>query len=266
MACYLGFSPVETERGYYFVSYNSDDLQRIQPLVKGLFEAGLPLWYDYALEYGKEWKKQIARKINGSDAVLLFLTRGVVEKESSFVREEYDMATEFFDKKVYVVLLDKIQKNEIPIDSVPWWMEVIKNHVIDLTRVSATEAQVGEICTALGVKPRQAESVGADEPVKKDTPATPSEPSLPPVSTAPVSAGLPKSPTSPLCPPVGDPEPTRSEPYIYVSYAHRNRDMVSPVIRGLKDQGVRVELDTGLEAGSEWYATIRRKPLEKTSI
>lgn len=150
MSCYLGFEPTTAESGYYFVSYNSDDVTRIQPLVKGLFDAGVPLWYDHALEYGKEWKKQIAGKIRNSDAVLLFMTMGVLRKEFSYVREEYEMAVDYFDKKVYVVLLDAIAKKDVPFESVPWWMEVVKNHLIDLSNVSNTSFQIAEICKAIG--------------------------------------------------------------------------------------------------------------------
>ncbi|MBQ4111375.1 MAG: toll/interleukin-1 receptor domain-containing protein [Clostridia bacterium] len=150
MSCYLGFDPVEMESGYFFVSYNSDDVTRIQPLVKGLFDAGVPLWYDHALEYGKEWKKQIAKKIRNSDAVLLFLTMGVLHKELSYVREEYEMATEYFEKTVYVVLLDRITARDVPTESVPWWMEVVKNHLIDLTKVNGNASQISEIRRAIG--------------------------------------------------------------------------------------------------------------------
>lgn len=227
MACYLGFAPVEAEHGYYFVSYNSEDATRIESLVKGLHEAGVPLWYDYALEYGKEWKKQIARKINGSDAVLLFLTQGVVEKEKSFVREEYDMATEFFDKKVYVVMLDKIRNGDIPVDSVPWYIEVIKNHVIDLSRVTDTGGQVAEICTALGFKPRQAEQP------KKD----------PEVASRPVSyPSLAKS--------------RKQEPYAFMLYAHPNAKQVTALSDAMRVAGFRVWQDTELRAGDDWTSQI----------
>lgn len=255
MACYLGFTPMEADEGFYFVSYNSDDMERIQPLVKGLYDAGVPLWYDYALEYGKEWKKQIARKINGSDAVLLLLTRGVVAKEESFVREEYDMATEFFGKTVYVVLLDQIRKTEIPIDSVPWWMEVIKNHIIDLTKVSGTGAQVREICTALGIRERQ------EEPVEMEASAKRSEP------TEKAESDKKSEPIVPTESPIGGksrfPAPERGSaaegagaPYVYISYAHRDRKDVGIFVQGMKQQGIRFWLDEGLEVGCEWASTI----------
>ena len=43
-----------------------------------------------------------------------------------------------------------------------------------------------------------------------------------------------------------------SEPYIFISYAHKDRDRVLPIIEGLQARGFRVWFDEGIEAGSEW--------------
>lgn len=43
-----------------------------------------------------------------------------------------------------------------------------------------------------------------------------------------------------------------SEPFVFVSYAHKDTDIVLPIIRGLHDRGVRVWYDGGVEVGNEW--------------
>ncbi|MBE6974304.1 MAG: toll/interleukin-1 receptor domain-containing protein [Ruminococcaceae bacterium] len=43
-----------------------------------------------------------------------------------------------------------------------------------------------------------------------------------------------------------------SEPYIFVSYAHKDSARVLPVIEGLQAKGFRVWYDAGIEAGTEW--------------
>ena len=43
-----------------------------------------------------------------------------------------------------------------------------------------------------------------------------------------------------------------SEPYIFLSYAHKNTDEVMPIFEGLSDNGFRVWYDAGIEAGTEW--------------
>ena len=42
------------------------------------------------------------------------------------------------------------------------------------------------------------------------------------------------------------------EPYIFISYAHKNTDRVMPIIAELQNRGFRVWYDAGIEAGTEW--------------
>ena len=49
------------------------------------------------------------------------------------------------------------------------------------------------------------------------------------------------------------------EPFIFISYAHLDSEIVYPVINGLEQQGFRVWYDTGIEAGSEWPEYIAEK-------
>ena len=42
------------------------------------------------------------------------------------------------------------------------------------------------------------------------------------------------------------------EPYIFVSYAHKDSQRVLPIVRALQEQGFRVWYDAGIEAGTEW--------------
>ena len=43
-----------------------------------------------------------------------------------------------------------------------------------------------------------------------------------------------------------------TEPYIFISYTHKDSDRVLPIISALQEQGFRVWYDAGIEAGSEW--------------
>ena len=82
MAEYLGFEPTKSSK-YYFVSYNSQDAKRISSIAKQLAADGMPLWYDYDLEYGAMWEQQITERIMNSEAVILFFTKGIFVKEQS---------------------------------------------------------------------------------------------------------------------------------------------------------------------------------------
>ena len=43
-----------------------------------------------------------------------------------------------------------------------------------------------------------------------------------------------------------------TENYIFISYAHKDSDMVLPMISHMQEQGFRVWFDSGVEAGTEW--------------
>ena len=49
------------------------------------------------------------------------------------------------------------------------------------------------------------------------------------------------------------------EPYIYVSYAHRDRDRVFPILQALKKDGYRTWYDGAIPAGSQWVEVIAQK-------
>lgn len=46
------------------------------------------------------------------------------------------------------------------------------------------------------------------------------------------------------------------EPYIFVSYSHKNADRVKPLIAQMQRRGCRVWYDTGIQGGKEWPAVI----------
>ena len=57
-----------------------------------------------------------------------------------------------------------------------------------------------------------------------------------------------------------------TEPYIFVSYAHRDADQVYPIIKRLHGMGYRLWWDKGIEAGEEWPATICDHLLQSTCM
>ena len=47
-----------------------------------------------------------------------------------------------------------------------------------------------------------------------------------------------------------------NEPYIFISYAHKDSDQVLPIIESFMDRGFRVWYDDSIEAGKEWREDI----------
>ena len=51
----------------------------------------------------------------------------------------------------------------------------------------------------------------------------------------------------------------KKEPFIFVSYSHKDTQLVLPLINGLQERGFRVWYDAGIQAGTEWPEYIARK-------
>ena len=49
-----------------------------------------------------------------------------------------------------------------------------------------------------------------------------------------------------------------SAPYIFISYAHKDKDRVLPIVHSLQSCGFRVWYDVGIEAGTQWTDDIAR--------
>ena len=43
-----------------------------------------------------------------------------------------------------------------------------------------------------------------------------------------------------------------SHPYAFISYSHKDADIVMPAIEAMQRQGILIWYDAGIEAGSEW--------------
>jgi len=107
MAEFWGFDQVDTD-GLIFTSYNSLDWRRVAPVALELRKLGVPVWYDYGLEAGtSEWGTQITRHIKKSSALVIFVTKGIFDREESYVIEEYEEA-KMYGKPVIPVFLDNV--------------------------------------------------------------------------------------------------------------------------------------------------------------
>ena len=151
MSADFGFNPCN-DPGYYFVSYNSEDAERVGPIARGLHSKNVPLWYDKGIPYGEKWEAIIAEKIKNSQAVILFFTKGILFKEDSYVKKEYRIATKNFKKKVYVVMLDYIDDQSVPLDKVFWFNDIRDNQNIDIIDINDPDMISGKIMSALGIK------------------------------------------------------------------------------------------------------------------
>ena len=110
-----------------------------------MHQSGVPLWYDQGLVAGEQWEKQIAEHIASCKAVIMFVTKKLMQRERlSYVRLEYNLATSSENnKKVYIALLDDIKDRDVNIQHKMWWQQILLWHCIE-------RADADKIMTAIG--------------------------------------------------------------------------------------------------------------------
>ena len=50
-----------------------------------------------------------------------------------------------------------------------------------------------------------------------------------------------------------------AEKYVFVSYAHKDSDIILPCVEAMKKSGINLWYDEGIQAGSEWPEYIAEK-------
>lgn len=150
MSNYLGFNPCDNPN-YCFISYNNEDADRVSEIAQRLHHGNIPLWYDHGIDYGEAWEAKISEKLMNAQCVILFFTKNILYKEHSYVYKEYVMTTDYFDKKVYIVMMDEINNKEIPHAKVPWWIDIQSKQCINIVGVQDYDIIVKEITKAIGM-------------------------------------------------------------------------------------------------------------------
>lgn len=167
MSEYLGFQPVSEEyinsgKEFYFISYNSQDINYITPIVLKLHEMGVPLWYDYGIPYNSKWTGVIVDKIKKCRAVLFFLTWGIITKvgpngDDPYTMKEYKIA-KAAKKEIFVNAIDQInlidEFGKIPDDKVEFILDIEDRQSIPIFKNSENLDWISsEICRAINITP-----------------------------------------------------------------------------------------------------------------
>ena len=132
MATNFGFMPVLKGKRY-FISYKSEDTERIGEIARKLNQMGVPMWYDYGIEKGKRWSAEINRNIDECEAVILFATKALFVYEDTYVRMEFRLA-KAFSKKIYVVWLDNVTTDDVNKQIIDWYLNMTDLQGIEVIR------------------------------------------------------------------------------------------------------------------------------------
>lgn len=123
MARYLGFDASNAGE-YYFISYNSEDEKEVSKYALEMKRAGINMWYDYGIEIGAKWRKTIAERIETSEAIIMFLSKNILNKEDTYVFKEYEIATRFAKRNIYTIFLDEISDRDVPVCYQMLWVDI----------------------------------------------------------------------------------------------------------------------------------------------
>ena len=91
-----------------FISYASEDRDRVRPLAQALEGRGFTIWWDRALASGQDYASIIERELKNAKAVIVVWTRA--SAASTFVRDEAGRARD--QDRLVPVMLDRV---EIPL-------------------------------------------------------------------------------------------------------------------------------------------------------
>jgi len=91
-----------------FISYASEDRDRVRPLAEALQKRGFNIWWDRSLAAGQDYSQIIERELRNAKAVIVVWTRG--SSASTFVRDEAGRARD--EGRLVPVMLDRV---EIPL-------------------------------------------------------------------------------------------------------------------------------------------------------
>ena len=122
MATNFGFMPVLTGKRY-FISYKNEDTARVGEITRRLNQRGVPMWYDYGIEKGELWSREINRSIQDCEAIIVFASKTLFAYEDTYVRKEFRLANAFV-KKIYVVWLDNVTTGDVNNQIMDWYLDV----------------------------------------------------------------------------------------------------------------------------------------------
>ncbi|MBL8589875.1 MAG: TIR domain-containing protein [Methylobacteriaceae bacterium] len=97
-----------------FISYASDDFDRVKPVVDELRSQGCIIWFDkYDIKLGDDWDFEIRKGLSAARFVIIFLSQRSITKEGYVQREQkiaIDRAQELEKGKQFIlpVLLEKV--------------------------------------------------------------------------------------------------------------------------------------------------------------
>ena len=97
------FKPYEGKRPYIFISYPHKESETVVQTIRILHEQRYRLWYDEGIPAGSDWPANIARHMQGCEAVICFISDHFLKSQNCFSEIR---AAVHLKKPILVVYLD----------------------------------------------------------------------------------------------------------------------------------------------------------------
>ena len=173
----------------YFISYKNEDTARVGEITRRLNQMGVPMWYDYGIEKGELWSREINRSIQDCEAIIVFASKTLFAYEDTYVRKEFRLANAFV-KKIYVVWLDNVTTGDVNNQIMDWYLDVTDLQGIKVAGQNADQVAwsiVTEFRLIKGMAP-QPPSPTYQQPVYQSAPQPATQPQ--PVKSTPPAPRL----------------------------------------------------------------------------
>ena len=107
----LNLSPYTGKDPFIFISYAHRDDQRVLPVIHKLLAAGFRVWYDDAIEKGREWDNDIARHVRDCAVFIPFFTENYLASRNCKNELRYALSK---NRRCLAVFLEEISFENDP--------------------------------------------------------------------------------------------------------------------------------------------------------
>ena len=104
-------SPYTGKEPFIFISYAHRDDQRVLPVIHKLLAAGFRIWYDDAIEKGREWDNDIARHVRDCAVFIPFFTENYLASRNCKNELRYALSK---NRSCLAVFLEKLSFENDP--------------------------------------------------------------------------------------------------------------------------------------------------------
>ena len=262
-----------------FISYKSEERKQAQSAMQYLERHNISCWMaPRDIPLGSNYAKEIPVALRQCDFFVLILSKKA--QQSQWINREVSLAIgrnmevlplmlepcELTDE--YTYYLTNVQIYPLYEDKDRVMQEVVQR--ICQIREATVPCQKQEDATAKKTSQsiwktwkRKDEEKNLQKTARKHTPTAQALPDkkVEPANAAQkippeTSAGNTQTTKIPEAVSVEPQKNRKEEPYIFVSYAHRDLAQLMPIITQMKKRGFKVWYDEGIEAGTEWPAFI----------